>query len=61
MGVMMESMRGQGGAYKGYFLLISGQQIEKQKQITRIKMTKALDGRRSIFYIQQPTKNTQAW
>jgi hypothetical protein len=45
----MERMRGRGGVYGGGCFLISGQQIERQKKITKINTTKALDGHRSIF------------
>ncbi len=55
---MMERTRGPSGAYGGMMSLHSRWQTEGQKN-TKIKYDVALDGRCSIFYMQQPTKNMQ--
>ncbi len=53
----MERMRDQGGVYGGGVFLILGRRIVRRKKLQKLNTTKALDSRRLIFYMQQPTKN----
>ncbi len=52
----MERMRDQGGVYGGGCFLISERQIERRKKLQNYNTMKALDSRRLIFYMQQPTR-----
>jgi hypothetical protein len=42
---------------EGVFFFFEGCKLNNKK-VTKIKIDVALDGCRSIFYMQQPTKNT---
>jgi hypothetical protein len=52
---MMERERGWGRAYGGCCLFVQGGKLSNTKN-TKIKYVVALDGRVTIFHMQQPTK-----